>query len=58
DPDDENVRQRLVQTRATVRQGGATVPSTLREERLTNPFLKCGTNAKEFARIRSLKDRW
>lgn len=58
DPGDEHVRQRLLQTREILRRGGLTVPSILREEKLTNPFLKCGSDTGEFARIRSLKDRW
>ncbi|MCK9356057.1 MAG: hydroxyacylglutathione hydrolase [Dehalococcoidia bacterium] len=71
EPDNREVRQRLQQVRALVEAGKQAVPSTIREERATNPFLRAGDPALKaalgmphasdvdaFAEIRRRKDRF
>jgi len=41
EPDNEAISQRLQQTHALRQQNKASVPAPLRDERLTNPFLRC-----------------
>jgi hydroxyacylglutathione hydrolase len=40
EPDNEAVKQRLQQVRQALSQGGQTVPSTILQEKATNPFLR------------------
>lgn len=67
DPSDQRVAERL----ARAQSGDALVPSTIGEERRTNPFLRCADPAYRarigrggltpevcFAQLRSLKNRW
>jgi len=56
-PDDVACRTRLEETKALCASGRPTVPSTIRQERLTNLFLRA-RNVDEFARLRRLKDEW
>ena len=71
EPDSRAVRQRLKQVRALVEAGKQAVPSTIREERATNPFLRAGDPALKaalgmphasdvdvFAEVRRRKDRF
>lgn len=41
EPDNQALRGRLDRTRRQREKGQCTLPSTLREEKLTNPFLRC-----------------
>jgi hydroxyacylglutathione hydrolase len=67
EPDNADVQRRLASVRK-IRAGGAadwhdagpgemTVPSTMGDERATNPFVRA-PNAEELGRIRSLKDNF
>lgn len=56
-PGDADVQVRLDALRRQQAQGLPLAPSTIAEERRTNPFLRC-RSAEEFARIRKLKDAW
>ncbi len=53
-PDDDALLARIERTRAIRADGGCTVPSTIDEERATNPFLR--GDATQFAATRALKD--
>lgn len=57
--DSENValRDRIARFRRNSEAGAAFEASTIAEEKLTNPFLRC-RDAAEFARLRSRKDAW
>ena len=70
EPDNEAVKAKAESVRATRAAGKPTVPSTLREERATNPFLRVGAPgvlafakadagtdpAEVFGRVRAAKD--
>jgi hydroxyacylglutathione hydrolase len=43
EPDNQAVSRRLQEVRQAVKAGRQTVPSTILEERITNPFLRAGT---------------
>jgi hydroxyacylglutathione hydrolase len=43
EPDNQAVRQRLEEIRQAQKRGRQTVPSTMLQERMTNPFLRAGT---------------
>ncbi|MHC4664559.1 MAG: hydroxyacylglutathione hydrolase [Planctomycetota bacterium] len=43
EPDNQAVNRRLQEVRQAVKAGRQTVPSTISEERITNPFLRAGT---------------
>lgn len=43
EPDNEDLRDRIVRAWAIRAMGGCTVPSTIGEERATNPFLRTGS---------------
>jgi hydroxyacylglutathione hydrolase len=43
EPDSELLKQRLSEIRQIQSRGGLTVPSTMLQERMTNPFLRAGT---------------
>lgn len=43
EPDNKSVKQRLYETEQAQRQGNLTVPSTILQERTTNPFLRADT---------------
>ncbi len=69
EPDNADVQQRLAEVRKTRPAGKFTTPSTLAEERKTNPFLRCeaagvkakgggGSPAQVFGAIRGMKDRF
>ncbi len=56
EPDNAAVAQRLVQVEAMRARGEATVPTTIAQERATNPFMRAGSVA-ELARRRAEKDK-
>ncbi len=69
EPDNEEVKKRLDQVKALRAENFPTLPTTIAEEKLTNPFLRCDSpslkhalqmdNASElevFTKIRALKD--
>lgn len=49
EPDNDHVSQRLAQVEATRAEGGITLPSTLAEEKRSNPFLRCQENSVQAA---------
>ena len=55
EPDNEAVAKRLACVRAMREDGRITVPTSVAEERETNPFVR-STNEEEFARRRAAKD--
>lgn len=56
-PDDADIKARKLIVKNSRRQGLATVPTTIKEEKLTNPFLRC-KNVIEFTEMRMAKDNW
>ena len=56
-PDDTDIKARKLIVKNSRRQGLATVPTTIKEEKLTNPFLRC-KNVIEFTEMRMAKDNW
>ncbi|MCB1107442.1 MAG: hydroxyacylglutathione hydrolase [Chlamydiia bacterium] len=68
EPNNPAIQKRLEEAKRCVSEGKSTVPSTLREEKETNPFLRVDTQALQkaagvsdpislFAHIRTLKDQ-
>ncbi len=55
DPDNAAVAERLERTQAMRERGNVTLPTTIGEERATNPFMRA-KDAAELARLRTLKD--
>jgi len=55
EPDNAAVVERMIQVDAARERGEATVPTTIAEERATNPFLRAGS-AEELAERRAAKD--
>ena len=55
EPDNAALAERLAAVESARAAGEATVPTSIGEERATNPFLRA-TNAAELGRIRALKD--
>jgi hydroxyacylglutathione hydrolase len=55
DPNNRAVADRLERVKALREAGQVTLPTTVAEERETNPFVRA-TNAEEFARLRAAKD--
>ena len=55
DPDNADVARRLEQVSALREAGQITLPTTVAEERATNPFVRA-RNAQEFAELRAAKD--
>ena len=55
DPGNEALAQRLADVVVLRSEGRITLPTTVAEERETNPFVRA-TNAEEFARLRVAKD--
>ena len=55
EPDNAAVAQRLADVKAMREAGEITVPTTVAQERETNPFVR-STNEEEFARRRAAKD--
>ena len=56
-PNDFYIKKRKQNIENSRRLGLATVPSTIKEEIQTNPFLRC-KNLIEFAEMRITKDNW
>jgi len=57
EPDNQAIAERLAEVEALHAAGTITLPTTVEEERQTNPFVRAA-NADEFARLRSDKDRF
>ena len=55
EPDNTAIADRLSQVKMLRDQGKVTLPTTVREERATNPFVRA-KDAGEFARLRAAKD--
>jgi len=55
EPDNAAIQQRLEQVKAERDRGEVTLPTTVEQERETNPFVRA-TNAEDFARLRKDKD--
>ncbi len=55
DPGNAAVQERLREVKSLREQGKITLPTTVAEERATNPFVRA-KNAGEFARLRAAKD--
>ena len=55
EPDNEQLAARLGRVEAARSRGEVTLPTTIREERATNPFMRAAS-ADEFARLRAIKD--
>ena len=55
EPDNAAIADRLAEVTALRRSGKMTVPTTVAQERETNPFVRAG-NATEFAHLRAEKD--
>ena len=55
DPNNAAVTERLAQVAAMRERGEVTLPSTIGEERATNPFMRA-TDVAELARLRTIKD--
>ena len=56
-PDSQAIRERLIKVQGLRSQNRLTLPSTIAEERLTNPFLGCAS-AMAFGRLRQAKDQF
>ena len=56
-PGDEAVAERLERVAAMRERGEITLPTTVAEERATNPFVRAA-DAEEFARLRTMKDNF
>jgi len=56
-PDNTELKTRIKQAEQQRAQNQPTIPTTLAQEKATNPFLQAKT-AKEFAQLRSLKDKF
>lgn len=55
EPDNAALAERLIRVEAARERGEVTLPTTIAEERATNPFMRA-RSVEEFARLRSLKD--
>jgi hydroxyacylglutathione hydrolase len=55
EPDNQALAGRLVAVEAARERGEVTLPTTIGEERATNPFMRAGS-VEEFARLRQQKD--
>jgi hydroxyacylglutathione hydrolase len=55
EPDNEDIAERLVAVELMREHGEPTVPTTIGEERATNPFMRA-TSAEQFAERRAAKD--
>ena len=55
EPDNAALAERLNRVEAARERGEVTLPTTIAEERATNPFMRA-RSVEEFARLRSLKD--
>ncbi len=55
DPDNPELAERVGRIEALRERGEVTLPTTIAEERATNPFMRA-TTVEEFARLRTMKD--
>lgn len=57
EPDNPDIQRRIAESRAKLEQGLPTVPSTIAEEKATNPYLRCNTPVMvEKMRLQGLSD--
>jgi hydroxyacylglutathione hydrolase len=56
EPDNDAITQRLAEVQGLRDAGQITLPTTVKQERETNPFVR-STNVEEFAQLRAAKDR-
>jgi hydroxyacylglutathione hydrolase len=57
DPENSAIKEKLLWAKSQVDKNLPTVPSTIEEEKTYNPFVRA-KSAEEFAKLRSLKDRF
>jgi hydroxyacylglutathione hydrolase len=57
EPDNDAITQRLAEVQGLRDAGQITLPTTVKQERETNPFVR-STNVEEFAQLRAAKDRF
>lgn len=57
DPENRALQDRMAEVRRLRATGASTLPSTIGQEKATNPFLRAGSAVK-FAELRSAKDRF
>jgi len=57
EPNNENVREKAERVAAQRARGEFTAPSTLAEERLTNPFMRAGS-VERLGELRAMKDKF
>jgi hydroxyacylglutathione hydrolase len=57
EPDNAAIRERLKEVASLREAGEITLPTSVAQERATNPFVRAG-DWEEFARLRSDKDRF
>jgi hydroxyacylglutathione hydrolase len=57
EPDNAAIAKRLVEVEALCAAGTITLPTTVEQERATNPFVRAA-DWEEFANLRSAKDRF
>ncbi len=57
EPDNADIQARMAQVTAMRERGEPTVPTTIAQERATNPFMRAGS-VEELARLRSAKDNF
>jgi len=55
EPDNQAVAERLAQVEKVRKRGEVTLPTTIGEERATNPFMRAAS-VEDFARLRTMKD--
>lgn len=55
EPDNADIQARMAQVTAMRERGEPTVPTTIAQERATNPFMRAGS-VEELARLRAAKD--
>jgi hydroxyacylglutathione hydrolase len=55
EPDNADLAARLKRVEADRERGAVTLPTTIREERATNPFMRA-RSVDELARLRTMKD--
>jgi len=55
EPDNREIVERLTRVEAIRQRGEVTLPTTIGEERATNPFMRAGS-VDELARLRAMKD--
>jgi len=57
EPDNTHVKEKAERVAAARANGHFTAPSTIADERLTNPFMRSGS-AERLGEVRALKDQF